>query len=486
MSESKDRSDASKAKTFDEAWDSLPDPPSGSGGGTKAWTEDVRGARKRDGDAPEVEEPAPERTDETRAWTDEVRGARKHDAAAAAPEQDEMDRLMREEPAGDAPPQEEIEPSASTSTMSFDALELPERAKPDESLMDALMGAEASKSDGAQRAVATQAEGDEAPEEEEEEEEEDAPEEEDFDREDEPSSRDADGADVSDEEAASPEPGGSTDHEEDADEEEDELPPPIVLHPGRTESESTPHPKPAVEPARPRKKSGKKRLPLIVGGTVAAGLALWFGREPDPKPPADNGPDEVTAELDAKALGPATPNIVAAPPEAEPDVGTAPPDVTPERAPPPVSDPNRDPREPPEGTPPEVAAVFKKLPVSPADRAPVGAVGKTGIHVDDVSMGSVYERSRCSGGQGSFSVGQGDRVNVCLRVVHQRQKEELSVVWQKIGGNARRGKIVVKPMHAYRTRAYLKLRGEYVGDWEVKVFSEDGAELARYPFTVVP
>ena len=41
-------------------------------------------------------------------------------------------------------------------------------------------------------------------------------------------------------------------------------------------------------------------------------------------------------------------------------------------------------------------------------------------------------------------------------------------------------------MHAYRTRAYLKLRREYVGDWEVKVFSGDGAQLARYPFTVVP
>lgn len=468
MSESKDRSDASKAKTFDEAWDSLPDPPSGSGGGTKAWTEDVRGARKRDGDAPAVEDVAPERTDETRAWTDEVRGARKHDAAAVAPEQDEMDRLMREEPAGEAPPTEEIEPSASTSTMSFDALELPERAKPDESLMDALMGAEAPKPDGAKQPATAPDESDEAPEEAEEETEEEA------NAEDDPSSQEADAAETSGEDTESPEPDGSTD--------EDELPPPIVLHPNRSE----PEPKPASKPTHARKKSGKKRLPLIVGGTVAAGLALWFGREPDPKPPRENGADEATAELDAKALGPATPNIVAAPPEVEPDVGTAPPDVAPERTPPPVSDPNRDPREPPEGTSPEAAAVFKKLPVSPADRAPVGAVGSTGIHVDDVSMGSAYERNRCSGGDGSFSVGQGDRVNVCLRVVHQRQKEELSVVWQKLGGNARRGKIVVKPMHAYRTRAYLKLRGEYVGDWEVKVFSEDGAELARYPFTVVP
>lgn len=444
MSESKDRSDASKAKTFDEAWESLPDPPGGSEGGTKAWSEDVRGARKHDGDAPPVEEAAPEqapeKTDQTKAWTEDVRGARKQDAPqAVVPKQDEMERLMREEPADEAPPEEEVEPSASTSTMSFDALDLPERAKPDDSLMDALMGGDAS-----QASAAT------------------------------PPSQDAEDEDPED--VAAPE----------ASEDEDGLPPPIVLHPDRATPE--PEPEPALEPAPRKKKKGKKRLPLIVGGTVAAGLALWLGREPDPKPASETGRDSAGtgADVDAKSLGPPTPDLPAAPPEMAPDLGAPEPDPAPDRTPPPVPDPNRDPREPPAGTSPEVAAVFKKLPVSPADQAPVGGVGKTGIHVDDVSMGSTYERSRCSGGAGSFSVAKGDLVNVCLRVVHQRQKEELSVVWQKVGGNARRGKIVVKPMHAYRTRAYLKLRSEYVGDWEVKVFSEDGAELARYPFTIVP
>lgn len=461
MSESKDRSDASKAKTFDEAWDSLPDPSGGPEGGTKAWTEEVRGARKRDGEPAEVEEAAPVRTDETRAWTEDVRAARKRDADPVVPKQDEMDRLMREEPTGDAPPEEEIEPSASTSMMSFDALDIPERAKPDDSMMDAMMGSDglAEPDDsGASKADLDATEEDVA------------------------SSEDGEVAEASED---APEPEDSPADASEA-EDEDELPPPIVLHPDRPPLK--PEPEATLEPTPRRSKRSKKRLPLLVGGTVAAGLAFWFGREPDPKPASEVGTDPVAAaaDVDTKSLGPATPSLPAAPPEAMLDVGTPEADLDPDRQPPPPSDPTRDPREPPEGTSAEVAAVFKKLPVSPADRAPVGAVGKSGIHVDDVSMGSRYERSRCSGGNGSFSVAKGDLVNVCLRVVHQRQKEELSVVWQKVRGNARRGKIVVKPMHAYRTRAYLKLRSEYVGDWEVNVFSEDGAQLARYPFTIVP
>lgn len=472
MSETKDTSDASKAKTFEEAWESLPDPLGGSEGGTKAWTEAVRGARKRDADPPEVEEMAPVRTDETQAWTEAARGARKQDAPTEplVPKQDEMDRLMREEPAGEAPPEEEIESSASTSMMSFDALDLPERAEPDESLMDALMGsdgADASQA-GASNSAALGAS-----------------------TEDDASSHEDESGGAS--EDAPKAENSSVDAGETSD--DGEPPPPIVLHPDRPPPPQEPEVtlEPAPRPAKPRKKPpakpGKKRLPLIVGGTVAAGLALWFGREPDPKTalPAGTDPVAAAADLDAKSLGPATPSTLPAPPEPTPDLGTSTkPDLAPDRQPPPPPDPNRDPREPPLGTSAEVAAVFKKLPVSPADRAPVGAVGNSGIHVDDVSMGSRYERSRCSGGEGSFSVAKRDLVNVCLRVVHQRKKEELSVVWQKVGGNARRGKIVVKPMHAYRTRAYLKLRREYVGDWEVKVFSGDGAQLARYPFTIVP
>ncbi len=433
MSDSKDRSGAPPTTTFDEAWDALPegkaadaepDTPEGTGA-TKAWTEEVRAARKHDGDGDEPEpEPEPSRTDATKAWTEEVRGARKHDGPAPD-DADEMDRLMRAELQGAAPSDEDdIPPSASASALEFSALELPgvPKAKPDHAVMEAIMG-------------------------------------------------------------------GSSDARED-EPDEPEPPPPIVLHPDRA-VEAQPSVVEDAEPApRAKRKKKKNRTPLIVGGAVAAGIALWFGREPPPPAPKKTlDPAAVVAPAgqdEAKPSGPQTPRMPSADgPESESESGSgSEPNV--ERPQSPTPDPNRDPREPPPGTPPEIAAVFKKLPVSPADRAPVGGVGATGIHIDDVAMGSEYARSRCSGNSGSFSVSNDDRANVCIRVVHLRQKEELSIVWQKLEGNARRGKIVVKPLHAYRTRAYLKLRSEYVGDWVVSVYSDDGVELAQLPFSVVP
>ena len=144
-----------------------------------------------------------------------------------------------------------------------------------------------------------------------------------------------------------------------------------------------------------------------------------------------------------------------------------------------------DPRQPPPGTSPEAAEAFAKLPVSPADRPPVGGVGATGIHIDRIAIGSEYTNQNCGGKTDSFSVASGDRVSVCVRVVHPREKEEVVVLWQKDGGAARRGKMIVKASHAYRTRAYLKLRKEYVGEWTVRILSQDDVELARQSFTVV-
>jgi hypothetical protein len=145
-----------------------------------------------------------------------------------------------------------------------------------------------------------------------------------------------------------------------------------------------------------------------------------------------------------------------------------------------------DPREPPPGTPPEIAAVFRRLPVGPADRPPVGGIGATGIHIDHIAMGSETHGATCTGRTNDFSVSGGDRAGVCVRVVHTREKEELQVLWQKHGGSTRRSKMVVLSMHAYRTRGYLVLRNEYIGDWTVRILSSDGVELARHDFTVVP
>lgn len=144
-----------------------------------------------------------------------------------------------------------------------------------------------------------------------------------------------------------------------------------------------------------------------------------------------------------------------------------------------------DPREPPPGTPPEIAAVFRRLPVSPSDGPPIGGIGANGIHIDEMHVGSKVTGGTCSGLTKRFSVSV-DRVGICVRVVHPRERDELQVLWQKHGGTTRRSKMVVLPKHAYRTRGYLKLRREYIGDWTVRILSSDGVELARHDFTIVP
>jgi hypothetical protein len=144
----------------------------------------------------------------------------------------------------------------------------------------------------------------------------------------------------------------------------------------------------------------------------------------------------------------------------------------------------RDPRDPPPGTSPDIAAVFRRLPVSPADQPPVGGIGATGIHVDDIELGETYEDTRCEGESSRFSIARHDRVNVCIRVVHPREKETVSVLWERDGA-ARRSAVVIKPLHAYRTRAFMALRSEYVGSWTVRVVSKDGVELAARSFEIV-
>jgi hypothetical protein len=142
-------------------------------------------------------------------------------------------------------------------------------------------------------------------------------------------------------------------------------------------------------------------------------------------------------------------------------------------------------REPPPGTSPDAAAAFRRIPVSAADKPPVGAIGESGIHVDEIEMGSAYDRSRCQGDANRFSLEKVERVNVCMRVVHQREREEITVLWEREGGTMRRSKVVIKNAHAYRTRAFLVLRSEYAGSWTVRILSKDGVELASHAFEVV-
>jgi len=223
---------------------------------------------------------------------------------------------------------------------------------------------------------------------------------------------------------------------------------------------------------------------IATGGLVALVVAGVLATRDDPSRRSEPSarPADVSDEPSTRPLARAD----------EPDdegesgdsTGRPEPDPTSGVAKPPRPRPD-DPRTPPPGTPEEIAAVFLRLPVSPSDGPPIGGVGASGIHIDELRMGS-EGGSTCSGRTDDFSVAARDRAVVCVRVVHPREKDELQVLWEKHGGSSRRSSMVVLPKHAYRTRGYLKLREEYIGDWTVRILSSDGVELARHEFTVVP
>jgi hypothetical protein len=288
---------------------------------------------------------------------------------------------------------------------------------------------------------------------------------------------------------------------------------------------------PSPEPRRIASRSGvdlgakPKRLSLgwaVVAGVGVAGIAWAIGGPMGSKGANDSATNK--AVVDAKSVRepasktppkpePATPANTAsrdpiepALPKPEPEPTAVPkPSPVAEPKPSPVAEPKPSPvaepkpkpeppksdrgvRTPPPGTPPDIAATFVKLPVSAADLPPVGGVGASGIHVDRIDMGSGYDnKTGCTGVASEFSLAGNDEINVCLRVVHPRQEEVMSIVWQKSDGTtARRGKIAIKAVHAYRTRAYLRLRAEYIGAWTVRIMSPDGVELASHAFKITP
>jgi hypothetical protein len=142
------------------------------------------------------------------------------------------------------------------------------------------------------------------------------------------------------------------------------------------------------------------------------------------------------------------------------------------------------PRAVPDGTPAANARAFQRIPVAIHDGAPVGGIGASGIHVDKIWLGSAYERDGCTGEGEKYSLARHRQVNVCFRVVHSRSEEGAEVLWEKDGEPFRRRPVTIPDLHAYRTRAYLVLRPEYVGRWAARVLSADGVELASASFVV--
>ncbi len=143
-----------------------------------------------------------------------------------------------------------------------------------------------------------------------------------------------------------------------------------------------------------------------------------------------------------------------------------------------------DPRAVPEGTPVAVARVFQRLPLAIHDGPPLGGIGASGIHVDKIWLGSRYEKDGCADETASFSLARHSQVNVCFRAVHSRVEESVEVEWVKGGAPFRRRGVQIPDLHAYRTRAFLVLRREYLGAWQARVLSADRVVLATIAFTV--
>lgn len=148
-----------------------------------------------------------------------------------------------------------------------------------------------------------------------------------------------------------------------------------------------------------------------------------------------------------------------------------------------------DPRDPsliPPGTPEENAKAFLKLPVSIHDGPPIGGIGRSGVHIDEIATARGRENTTCEDPTQRFSVSADDYVNVCFRVVHPREQETLRVIWEKDGKVTRRGKVRIPDAHAYTTRAYLLMRPEYVGSWRVRIMpeAEDSIDLAVASFSI--
>jgi hypothetical protein len=148
-----------------------------------------------------------------------------------------------------------------------------------------------------------------------------------------------------------------------------------------------------------------------------------------------------------------------------------------------------DPRDPsliPAGTPDENAKAFLKLPVSIHDGPPLGGIGRSGVHIDEIATARGRDNTDCDAPTRRFSVTADEYVNVCFRAIHPRELESLRVIWEKDGKVTRRGRVRIPDLHAYTTRAYLLLRPEYVGSWRVRIVpeGEEHIDLAVAEFVI--
>ncbi|KIG16721.1 Phage protein [Enhygromyxa salina] len=313
------------------------------------------------------------------------------------------------------------------------------------------------------------------------------------DEDDDPSDEDEDPSDEDDD------PSGEDDEDDDPSDEDQRAA--IITQPAANEP-------PRVSSNQAEPGGGGRSLVWIVGIAAAIVLAVVLvnrGSSPEPgsgsQSARPNKPDDSAPSDRADKPKPRPPQVKthAADPKlaalrekqareqaANNDEGNGDPDG--ERPEPPAAKPEvTDPRAIPPGTPEENAKAFAKLPVSVQDGPPIGAIGLNGIHIDEILMGAGRENTECNDPTRKFSTTGTEFVNVCIRVVHSRATDTLRVIWEKDGTVTRRGKVRIPDnLHAYKTRAYLQVRPEYVGSWRVRIVpeGEEDTDLAVAEFQI--
>jgi hypothetical protein len=85
----------------------------------------------------------------------------------------------------------------------------------------------------------------------------------------------------------------------------------------------------------------------------------------------------------------------------------------------------------PSGTPEANVIAFTNLRLGKRDKAPIAGAGETGIHLDELEVGSGWASSRCEQTTRQFVVDQDERINLCFRVVHPREAESVTVEWAR-------------------------------------------------------
>ncbi len=237
---------------------------------------------------------------------------------------------------------------------------------------------------------------------------------------------------------------------------------------------------------------GGRLAPLALGLATLAAAALWWSSSDQEPQVAASAPASAPAEPSLPAQRTAAPAFAPNPSFGElsptPSAAIPPPAAEAPKAPAtslpvPPSAPRA--RATPAGTSVDNALALRRLPHSNKDRGPVGGVGSAAMHIDRIAMGTTYDGGSCVGPVGKFSIHQDDVAHVCFRVVHHRVEQEVVVRWERNGRLMRRAFVSIGASHGYRTRAGLRLRRTYGGDWTVRIMSPDGVELASHAFQVL-